>query len=506
MAVSNGNGHGARALDHEAVAGRGEPHHQRSVAHRRDDRPGLGGRRRADALARQRVGRTEPDGGVAQGDRRRRPDRSPRPPTVSCRRSTRWRPPSSRSRASSESLTGFVRQTAAAIQQSNDSIQRTTATAKEMATPAQQVTTSMTQITASVKSTTADTAVADLVGQRDGRGDRGDDAIGAGRRDQRRRPGRSGEETSSAINETAASIEEVTAMVDSLAATDRAERRVHRAAGQVGAERRAERQRISDAAGRRRDQRDRSSIAPVSRSPALAKEADEITRRASQEAKEGGASVQRSIQGFARVKDSMTQSADGHPRDGQAGQRDQQHRGHHRPDCRAHQSAVAERVDRGGARRRCGPGIRRRGRGDSQPGGSLGEGDLRHRRHHQGAAGSGARSGRRLQRRAAGRRSKQHAGGRGRQGLGKILDGVTEATPGRGQIARASDEQREARTESSLATITSTAEQARHGGRRDRGTGHVGDHARADERPGSEDRRTRSRRRWPNSRARRATS
>ena len=34
-----------------------------------------------------------------------------------------------------------------------------------------------------------------------------------------------------------------------------------------------------------------------------------MTRRASQEAKEGGASVQRSMQGFTRVKESMTQSA-----------------------------------------------------------------------------------------------------------------------------------------------------------------------------------------------------
>ena len=41
----------------------------------------------------------------------------------------------------------------------------------------------------------------------------------------------------------------------------------------------------------------------------LAKEADEMTRRASREAEEGGASIQRSIQGFGRVRESMSQSA-----------------------------------------------------------------------------------------------------------------------------------------------------------------------------------------------------
>jgi methyl-accepting chemotaxis protein len=42
---------------------------------------------------------------------------------------------------------------------------------------------------------------------------------------------------------------------------------------------------------------------------ALAKDADEMTRRASQEAKDGATSVQRSIQGFSRVRESMTQSS-----------------------------------------------------------------------------------------------------------------------------------------------------------------------------------------------------
>ncbi len=41
---------------------------------------------------------------------------------------------------------------------------------------------------------------------------------------------------------------------------------------------------------------------------ALAKQADETTRRSSRDAEEGGVSVQRAIQGFARVRDSVAQS------------------------------------------------------------------------------------------------------------------------------------------------------------------------------------------------------
>ena len=55
-------------------------------------------------------------------------------------------------------------------------------------------------------------------------------------------------------------------------------------------------------------------------------------------------------------------------------------RRHHQPDRRAHQPAVAERLDRGGARRRRRPRLRGRRRGDPQPRRSLGQGDRRHRR------------------------------------------------------------------------------------------------------------------------------
>ena len=66
--------------------------------------------------------------------------------------------------------------------------------------------------------------------------------------------------------------------------------------------------------------------------------------------------------------------------------------------------------------------------------------------HHQGAAGGGAGGGRRVERRAAGRRPEQRAGRRRRQGPGARS---STASPRRtkvvAQIARASDEQREAR-------------------------------------------------------------
>ena len=98
-------------------------------------------------------------------------------------------------------------------------------------------------------------------------------------------------------------------MIDSLAATieqnGASTEQLARSVQSVRAERAADQRRGELAPRRARP----SSIAPASRSPALAKEADEITRRASRDAKEGGASVQRSIQGFARVKESMAQSA-----------------------------------------------------------------------------------------------------------------------------------------------------------------------------------------------------
>ena len=58
-----------------------------------------------------------------------------------------------------------------------------------------------------------------------------------------------------------------------------------------------------------RPRRSATQLARTSQSVAsLAKDADEATRRASRDAEEGGASVQRSIQGFSRVRESVAQS------------------------------------------------------------------------------------------------------------------------------------------------------------------------------------------------------
>ena len=59
----------------------------------------------------------------------------------------------------------------------------------------------------------------------------------------------------------------------------------------------------------RGDERRPRWIARIRSVAALTKQADEITRRVSRDAEEGGAAAQKSIQGLARVRDSMAQSA-----------------------------------------------------------------------------------------------------------------------------------------------------------------------------------------------------
>ena len=231
--------------------------------------------------------------------------------------------------------------------------------------------------------------------------------------------------------------------------------------GRSRASRRAAR-RISDAASAAATsatELDRASQSVAT----LAKEADEITRRASRDAEEGGVSVQRSIQGFGRVRESMTQSATVIREMGKRAQRHQQHRRHHQPDRRADEPAVAERVDRGGARRRRRPRICRRRRGDPEPGRSVGQGDVRHRRDHQGAAGGGAGGGRRRPTRGCGSIDESNVqADEGAKGLRKILDGVDRGDAGRRPDHPGRDEQREA------------AEARRGGDHRDRRTGAAG--------------------------------
>jgi len=118
----------------------------------------------------------------------------------------------------------------------------------------------------------------------------------------------SAEETSSSINEMAASIEEVGAMTERLAtaveensASIEEMSRTNQAVAQSGA-RITE---VSRDAATSATQMERS-IAAVSQ---LARQADEVTRRVARDAEEGGGTVQRSIQGITRMRESIAQSA-----------------------------------------------------------------------------------------------------------------------------------------------------------------------------------------------------
>ena len=116
------------------------------------------------------------------------------------------------------------------------------------------------------------------------------------------------EETSSSINEMAASIEEVGAMTESLATpveqNSTAIEQMSRSVQSVAANGRAISETAVNAA---------SSSVELDRSiqsvAGFAKHADEVTRRVLRDAEDGGATVQRSIQGIGRLRDSMVQSA-----------------------------------------------------------------------------------------------------------------------------------------------------------------------------------------------------
>ncbi len=116
------------------------------------------------------------------------------------------------------------------------------------------------------------------------------------------------ETTLSSINQMALSIEAVSAMAENLAAVveqvatavEQMSRSVQGVANNAS--------QITDAATGAASSATEldHSIRSVA---TLAKQADEVTRRVARDAQEGGAAVQKSIQGLARVRDSMTQSA-----------------------------------------------------------------------------------------------------------------------------------------------------------------------------------------------------
>src|SRR6185503_5352878 len=108
--------------------------------------------------------------------------------------------------------------------------------------------------------------------------------------------------------EMAASIEEVGAMTESLgAAVDQNSASIEQMSRSIQAVAENGRRITETATGAASTalQMDRSSQAVA----ALARQGDEITRRVAREAEEGGAVVQRSIQGIGRLRDSMMQSS-----------------------------------------------------------------------------------------------------------------------------------------------------------------------------------------------------
>ncbi len=210
--------------------------------------------------------------------------------------------------ANGASVSSGVAQVVASIEETAASIQQVSATAQDMSTAAQQVTASVTEMASSINAVSRDTesltvsvtetstAIEEMTQSIKGVSGNADDLAAAA------------EETSSAINEMAASIEEVGAMTERLATAveensgsiDQMSRSIQGVA-QSG-------QRITDSA-----RVAATSAADMERSvqavSTLARQADEMTRRVSREAEDGGATIQRSIQGISRMRESMTQSA-----------------------------------------------------------------------------------------------------------------------------------------------------------------------------------------------------
>ena len=117
------------------------------------------------------------------------------------------------------------------------------------------------------------------------------------------------EETASSINEMAASIEEVGAMSENLATiieqNSASIEEMARSIQSVCAERPADCRCGAAAAATAATQMERS----IESVACLASRADTLARRVSADAQEGGAAVERSIQGIGRLRDAMSQSS-----------------------------------------------------------------------------------------------------------------------------------------------------------------------------------------------------
>ena len=165
-----------------------------------------------------------------------------------------------------------------------------------------------TQMAGSTKTMSRDTEEFVELGHRNRGRDRGDVALDPAVADNANDLAVSAEETSSSINEMAASIEEVGAMTESLGtAVEQNSTSIEQMSRSVQAVAESGR-RITEAAddAAASAQQMERSIQSVA---ALARQGDEMTRRVARDAEEGGAVVQRSIQGIGRLRDSMAQSA-----------------------------------------------------------------------------------------------------------------------------------------------------------------------------------------------------
>jgi methyl-accepting chemotaxis protein len=192
----------------------------------------------------------------------------------------------------------------------------------------------------------------------------------------------------------------------------------------------------------------------------LAKQADEITHRSSRDAEEGGVSVQRAIQGFSRVRDSVAQST--------TVIRDMGKRANDISSIVDTINLIAERTNLLSLN----ASIEAARAGDAGRGFAVVAEEIRNLADRSAKATSDiAAIIKALQDVAQDAVSASNEGLRvidesnvqaeeGAKGLRKILDGVTDATKIVSQITRAADEQRDA-GKHVVTAVTATAEQAR---------------------------------------------
>ena len=210
--------------------------------------------------------------------------------------------------ASATRLAAAIADASGAIEQTSASIQAVTGTAQEMTSAATQVTAAIGEMASSIKSVGRDTdalngsvrdtsaAIEEMAESIRGVSGNADDVAAAA------------EETSSAINEMAASTEQVGAMTESLATAVEQNaasiEQMSRSVQTVASNGRRITE-IAVGAASSATQMERSTEAVAN----LARRADELTVRAARDAQDGGETIQRSIKGLARLREAMVQSS-----------------------------------------------------------------------------------------------------------------------------------------------------------------------------------------------------